>query len=64
MEISIQKGDAFMSVSENHAAGEDLSQSKPVVVAVGGSRLQLNKEEALDLAEVMCAYKDVAWRVG
>lgn len=63
MEMSIQKGEAFLCVSEKHVEGVELKKGKPVVVAVGSSRMQMTKEEAIDLADVLSAYKDVAWRV-
>lgn len=63
MEMSIQKGEAFLCVSEKYVEGVELKKGKPVVVAVGSSRMQMTKEEAIDLADVLSAYKDVAWRV-
>lgn len=64
MNISIQKGEAFLnSTSEENARNAEAGRDKPVVVAVGDLRIQLTKQEASDLADVMSAYKDVAWRV-
>lgn len=64
MNISIQKGEAFLnSTSEENARNAEAGKDKPVVVAVGDLRIQLTKQEASDLADVMSAYKDVAWRV-
>lgn len=65
MNISIQKGEAFLnSTSEENARNAEAGRDKPVVaVAVGDLRIQLTKQEASDLADVLIAWKDVAWRV-
>ena len=64
MDISIMKGQAFLaSTTEENARNAEAGRDKPVVVAVGDTRFQLTKQEASDLADVMAAWKDVAWRV-
>ena len=63
MDISIKKGEAFLfSTNEENARNAEAGRDKPVVVAVGDTRLQLTKQEAIELADVMSAWKDIAWR--
>ena len=62
MEISIQKGEAFLSSTTQEAAKTSLAAAKPITVVAGGTQVHLTRQEASDLADVMSAWKDVSWR--
>ena len=63
MDISIMRGQAFIAYTdEQNARNAEAGRDKPVVVAVGDTRIQLTKQEANDLAEIMNVWRDVSWR--
>ena len=63
MDISIMRGQAFIAYTDEQSTrNAEAGRDKPVVVAVGDTRIQLTKQEANDLAEVMNVWRDVSWR--